>query len=245
MSAGAAGAVALLLACSAALAAGMAGLSAGASPGPQPPPAVKSVVGITDLSGAGSSFVPPNRPSARPYTSDCHRLIDPAFAGRCVEASGPAGTVAAVLEEERGAFVSQERDLVWRERGDEWQLALVHVRDNPRLPARAWRSDLVPALGGELVIVLPSRKPGFADELDLVNGSGQVSIVRFLDGGFALAPGEDRLVTYTPAGAWWYQLLFGRTGGHWEVFSQQFVPGWAALAQHKGAFSAPGAVPAS
>jgi hypothetical protein len=237
---GAAAAVALL-ACLGAFVPAMASASAGVGP----PPAVKSVVGITDLSGAGSSFAPPLRPSARPYAKDCHRLIDPAFAGKCVTASGRTGTVAAVIEEERGAFAGQERDLVWRKRGAKWQLALVHVSANPGLPAGAWREDLIASLGPELVVVLPSGRPGFGRELDLVNGAGQVAIVRFLDGGFAVAPGRGRLVTYTPAGAWWYQLLFGLSGGHWEVFSQQFVPTRAALAEHKGAFSAPGAAPAS
>lgn len=234
----------------AALAAGVAGTAALGSPlpgasRPVPPAPVRSVLGITALSGLGSSFAPPARPSYKPSGQGCSSLLDPGFDGKCVVASGQQGTVAAVVESERGAFSTQERDLVWRRQRGRWQLSEVHVSYGPTAPARAWKAEVVREQGPGLVFVLGSRKPGFGRELDIVGETGRVVIVRFLDGGFAIAPGRDRLVTFTPAGQWWYQLLFGVSGGHWEVFSQQYVPYGAGLARHKGPFLAPGAVPAS
>ena len=221
-----------------------------ASATPPPPAPNASVVGIT-LSGTGAHLVPPTSPTNKPYSADCHKLFDAAFTGKCVVASSAAGTVAGVVEVERGAFGGQERDLVWRRRGDEWYLALVHVFDNPGLPTLLWRYDLRPERP-ELVFVMPTALPGFGNELDVVEGSGQVSLYRFLGEGFAAVPRRGDLVTYVPgatearpADDYFDQTLIGWLQGSWRVLSQQYVPYSAAMAQHKGAFWALGAVPAS
>jgi hypothetical protein len=191
--------------------------------------------------------------------------VDPAFEGKCVIASGPAGTVAGVVEEEAGGVDSQqrqERDLVWHRHGAQWVLALVHVTEVcldalacstvPGLPTLLWRDDVDRDHDPKLVFVLPTDRAGYGSELDLVEGTGQVSLVRFLGGGFAVVPAAGGLVTYVPgaseakpADAYFDQTLIGFTGGHWRVLLEQYVPYAAALAQHKGVFWDPRAVPAS
>lgn len=216
-----------------------------------PPPAPnRSVIGIP-LSGYGTHLVPPTSPTDRPYSPNCHRLIDPAFTGKCVVASSRAGTVAGVVEVEHGAFGGQERDLVWRRTGDHWALALVHVFENPGLPTLVWSYDLRPG-DPELVFVLPTALVGFGSELDVVGGSGTVSLYRFLGEGFADVPRPGDLVTYVPgateakpADDYFDQLLISWLDGSWRVISQQYVPYAAAMSQHKGAFWAPKATAAS
>jgi hypothetical protein len=237
----------------------LAGAPAGAARSPTPapsattvpPPAAdRSVIGIP-LSGYGARLVPPTGPTDRAYNADCHKLIDPAFTGKCVVASSRAGSVAGVVEVEHGAYGGQERDLVWRRRGDRWGLALVHVFENPGLPTQLWRYDLRPGRS-ELIFVMPTALPGFGSELDVVEGNGAVSLYRFLGEGFADVPRAGDLVTYVPgatearpADGYFDQLLIGWLKGSWRVVAQQFVPFAAAMTQHHGAFWAPGAVAAS
>jgi|SRR5579875_1072937 len=237
-------ALAALVACAALVAGAAAALAR-----PAPPPATR-VIGLR-LSGYGAHLVPPTSPTLKPYSTDCHKLVDPAFTGVCAVASSAAGTVAGVVEVERGAFGGQERDVVWRKQGHHWSLALVHVTANPRSTTLLWRYDLRPGRQ-ELVFVLPAAVPGFGSELDVVEGNGQVSLYRFLGAGFADVPLRGNLVTYVPesyeaklAGSYFDQTLITWLGGSWRVIAEQYVPYPAALAQHKGAFWAPGAVPAS
>ena len=221
-----------------------------AAPAGLPPGPSTRVIGIA-LSGIGTPLRPPLAPTSKPYSPNCHTLFDPAFRGKCIIATSRAGTVAGVVEVERGAFGGQERDLVWRRQGREWELALVHVFDNPGLPALLWRLDLRPHRP-ELVFVMPTDLPGFGNDLDVVEGSGQVSLYRFLGEGFADVPRPGDLVTYVPgttpakpADGYFDQTLIAYLGGAWRVVSQQYVPYKAAVAQHKAALWAPGAVAAS
>jgi hypothetical protein len=217
---------------------------------PSPPAPNAGVVGIA-LSGLGTHLLPPTSPSAKPYTANCHRLLDPAFTGKCVVARSASGAVAGVVEIERGAFGGQERDLVWRRQGRHWDLALVHVFDNPGLPTRLWRYDLRSGRP-ELVFVMPTALAGLGSELDVVEGNGRVSLYRYLGEGFAAVPEPGRLVTYVPgatearpADNYFDQTLIGWLGGSWRVVSQQYVPYPAAMVQHRGAFWATGAMAAS
>lgn len=246
-----------------------AGTGTGGSPSttfaiPPVPAPTKSLFGLT-LSGVGSHFHPPTSPTFNPYSPDCHALVDPAFAGKCVIASGPAGTVAGVVEEEAGGLDTQqrqERDLVWHRHGAQWVLALVHVTEVcldavacgtvPGLPTLLWRDDVDRDHDPKLVFVLPTDRTGYGSELDLVEGTGRVSLVRFMGGGFAVVPAAGGLVTYVPgaseakpADAYFDQTLIGFADAHWHVFLEQYVPYAAALAQHKGVFSDPRAIPAS
>jgi len=93
-------AVAALLACALAVlgsAAHVAATPARAAQVPAPPAPSTGVVGLA-LSGLGSHLVPPLAPTDKPYSTDCHALVDRGFTGRCVTASSSAGTVAGVVE---------------------------------------------------------------------------------------------------------------------------------------------------
>jgi hypothetical protein len=216
----------------------------------RPPPPSQEVVGIA-LSGNDTSFHPPLGPSSQPGYSDCHRLIDPAFTGRCAVASGPGGTVAGIVEVERGALSAQERDLVWRLQRRRWHLVERYTFDNPGLPTRLWSDDIERNHRPVLVFVTPVDEPGFGRELDVVDESGRVSLYRYLGFGFAVVPARGGLVAYAagsteavPAGGYFDQILVGRTAGTWRVVSQQYVRYDAAMRLHRGAFYDPEAMPA-
>ena len=61
-----------------------------------------SVIGLA-LSGTGTGFAPPASPTDKPYSPDCHALIDPGFTGKCVVTVAPTGTIAGVVERETSA----------------------------------------------------------------------------------------------------------------------------------------------
>ena len=245
------------------------GVSGGATaPGVAAAPAPKanpSVIGLA-LSGVGASLAPPTGPTDKPYDPNCHALIDPGFSGKCVVAVAPTGTVAGIVEQETAVLPpgpqagsaskttskrgtgktgpgAQERDLVWRRDGKSWALALVHVFQSPGPPSLVWADDVERDHDPKLVFVTPSDRSGFGTELDLVEGTGAVTLYRFLGQGFADVPPTGGLVTYVPG--WteprgpedaYDQTLIGFSNGSWRVFSEQYVPEVAALRQHKGAF---------
>ena len=237
-----------------------------------------SVIGLA-LSGTGTGFAPPASPTDKPYSPDCHALIDPGFTGKCVVTVAPTGTIAGVVEKEtsaggpvegpgqptkgapgharspaaakKSAPGVQERDLVWRHQGSSWALVLVHVFQNAGLPSLVWADDIERDHDPKLVFVTPSGRAGFGTELDLVEGTGDVVLYRFLGQGFANVPGAGGLVTYVPG--WteqrgpanaYDQTLIGYSSGSWRVFSEQYVPDSSALRQHRGAFWDSQAVPA-
>jgi hypothetical protein len=188
--------------------------------------------------------------------------LDPAFHGSCIIASGPNGTVAGEVEEEQGALLTQERDLVWRRVGTHWALALVHVAymcrnglactASPGLPTLLWRDDIKRDHLPQLVFALPTDRPGYSAEVDIVDEEGKVSLVRFLGEGFVNVTTSGGIVAYVPgssesnpADGFFDQTLIARTGTGWRVQSEQYVPYAAALAQHKGAFWDPEAVMAT
>lgn len=214
-----------------------------------------SVIGLA-LSGVGSSLKAPTSPTNKPYSPDCHTLVDPGFSGKCVVAVAPTGTVAGVVEQETAVLTPahagntgkngpgvQERDLVWHRVGKAWALALVHVFQDVGPPSHVWADDLERDHDPELVFVTPSGHPGFGAELDVVEGTGKVTLYRFLGQGFANVPAAGGLVTYVPG--WteqdgpanaYDQTLIGYSKGSWRVFSEQYVPDAAALRQHRAAF---------
>jgi hypothetical protein len=221
-------------------------------PKANPPKANPAVVGLA-LSGVGASLRPPTSPTTKSYGNNCHALIDPGFTGECVIAVAPSGTVAGVVEEETAVMgpgtanrhhpAIQERDLVWRRQAGSWALALVHAFQNPGPPAQVWEDDVERDHDPKLVFVTPSTRPGFGRELELVEGSGAVTLFRFLGEGFANVPAAGGLVTYVPG--WtehqgpsdaYDQTLIGYSNGSWRVFSEQYVPDAAALRQHRAAF---------
>lgn len=225
-----------------------------------------SVVGLV-LSGRGASLYPPLSPTDKAYSTDCQSLVDPGFTGKCAVVSGAQGTVAGVVEQETAALEGsgprtgptsakvaqvQERDLVWRRHRRSWALELRRVFNTAAAPTRLWSGDVEARGRPVLVFVTPSGEEGFANELDVVDGTGRVSLYRFLGEGFVVAPGPGELVAYVPgwterrpvAGAY-DQTLIGYLAGSWTVVSEQYVPDAAALAQHDGPFRDAAAQPAS
>ncbi len=223
------------------------------------------MVGLV-LTGAGATLVPPTGPSSKGYSPECHRLVDAGFTGKCVVATSALGTVAGIVEEETAIGQNpsaspfsastngvQERDLVWHRKGARWVLALRRVfTANTGLPSILSADDVARNGDVDLVFVTPTDRVGFGNELDLVAGNGRVSLYRYLGQGFAEVPTGGSVVTYVPG--WteengpfssYDQVLIGYSGGSWRVFSEQYVPIAAALAQHKGAFWDSRAVPAS
>jgi len=223
------------------------------------------VVGLV-LSGADATLVPPSGSASQTYTPECHRLVDPGFSGKCVVATSALGTVAGIVEEETATGQSpsgsphnagttgvQERDLVWRRKGARWVLALRRLFPvNTGLPSLLWADDVARNGDAELVFVTPTDRAGFGNELDLVAGNGQVTLYRYLGEGFADGPTAGAIVTYVPG--WteengpfssYDQVLIGYSAASWRVFSEQYVPVAAALAQHHGVFWDGRAVPAS
>jgi hypothetical protein len=250
-------------------------LTAEAAPQPEANP---SVIGLA-LSGVGASLQPPTSPTDKPYSPNCHPLVDPGFSGKCVVAVAPTGTVAGVVEQETAALEAkpaegsgrepaskkggtgkeggtsreggtsksgarvQERDLVWRREGNSWALDLVYVFQSSGPASFVWADDLERDHDPKLVFVTPSDRAGFGTELDLVEGTGAVTLYRFLGQGFANVPAAGGLVTYVPG--WteqhgpedaYDQTLIGYSNGSWRVFSEQYVSDAAALRQHRAAF---------
>jgi hypothetical protein len=222
------------------------------------------VIGIA-LSGRGTTLLAPQRPSYRPYSADCRSLGDLATQTvRCVVAQAPDGTVAGVIEEKRGPAgrAGQERDLVWRREGEWWKLVLARSFQSFAWPTKLWADDLERDGDTKLVFVTRSTSRGYGYELDVVEATGQVVLYRYLGLGFAMVPRSGGLVTYVPHWATrtgpdrtgpnrpdaYDQVLIGYENGAWRVFSQQYVPAKAALAQHKGVFydaDPPAVVPAT
>jgi hypothetical protein len=237
-------------------------MPAPATTGPAPR-ANRGVLGIP-LSGRGAHLKPPISPSYKPSSDNCQDrgLLDPGFTGKCVTAEAATGTVTGVVEEETAALPAgpgaastsvQERDLVWHREGGRWALAEVHTFWNANGRATLlWSDDIRRDHDTELVFVTMTDETGFGSELDLVGGTGQVSLYRYLGVGFAVVPTAGRLVTYVPGSTeqepaddgYYDQTLIGYSDGSWRVFSEQYVPGAAALAQHHGAFWDPEARPA-
>ncbi|HMK98352.1 MAG TPA: hypothetical protein VK425_12445 [Acidimicrobiales bacterium] len=227
------------------------------------PPGGRGLLGAV-LTGVGAHLKPPLNASYQPYSPDCHQLVDPGFSGKCTVAASPEGTVAGIVEVESAVTsgLRQERDLVWRRAGRRWRLAEVHVTEvclnglkcgaSPGLPALVWRDDLRRDGHADLVFVLPSDQAGFGTELDVVAGDGRVTLYRDLGDGFAVAAPLSGLVAYAPtaseavpAGSYFDQVLIRFEAGHWRLISDQYVPYQDAMAQHRGAFFDPQAVPAA
>jgi hypothetical protein len=239
----------------------MVSVLAGPANGSPQPSFDPGVVGDI-LSGGGTNMTAPTGPSAYPYSPNCHTLIDAGFTGTCVVANSSAGTVAGIVEQETAALSSarasstpadvQERDLVWHRDGNHWTLALRWLFYNTGIPSLLWADDIARNGSSELIFVTPTDRAGFGHDLDVVAGSGRVTLYRFLGQGFANVPAAGGLVTYVPG--WteqngpfsaYDQVLIGYSDRSWQVFSEQYVPLAAALRQHHGVFSDSHAVPAS
>jgi hypothetical protein len=160
-----------------------------------------------------------------------------------------------VVEEKFGSEHTkgvQERDLVWHLQAQRWELVLLRSFQDPGLPSLLWADSIERDNDPKLVFVTPSDEAGFGHTLDLVEGTGEVTLYRYLGQGFVVVPPAGGLVTYVPG--WteaagpandYDQALIGWVDGDWRIISEQYVPDNAALAQHSGAFSDSAAIPAS
>lgn len=229
----------------------VAGAAPLAPPGHGAPPGYDpTVIGLV-LSGQEATLVPPKAATIWPPTgargkdtnlsqSTCARVIDGGFTGTCAVASGPGGTVVGVVEYE----ARLEFDLVWARQAGHWYLALRREFERPSHLTHVLIAPMGNGGQAELVFVTPSADSGYGNELDVVGEDGQVALYRFLGHGFVVSPAPDELVTYVPvkheaAGpkGQYDQMLIGNIDGLWTVVAQQYVPGRAALAQHRGDFS--------
>jgi hypothetical protein len=115
----------------------------------------------------------------------------------------------------------QERDLVYRQVGQTWTLML------RRIPQAAGQgisqlyvSDVMRDRNSVAVFVEPSVASAYGDEIDLVAGTGKVTLYRQLDDGFAVVGASGGLTTYIPDPAGGYgatSLRYVAALGGWKV----------------------------
>jgi hypothetical protein len=192
-----------------------------------------------------ANLVPPTQPTMNPYRAGCAAGTDANYHASCAT----AGAIMGVVEEDG----SDERVLVWRHTGAYWDLVLRYDLPQPTAPwALVWGADLdAQGQPDQLVFALPqpsaSAQAGTWQDLEVVDQAGQVSLLRLLQGGFAVAGAGPGLVTYTPSQAdgTFTQTLFRSSGDTWFVQSTQSVPGSEVKAIDRGPFVDPQATPGS
>lgn len=220
-------------------------------PGPrtaQPP----GVVGMV-LSGAGNSFTAPLSPTVKPFSSDCRTLLDPGYYGQCITVVAASGTIAAVVEVRKptsqtsGPAPAPERDLVYHKQGSSWDLVLRRTYStNTGIGTMLYESDVQRDGDPKAVFVRAAPNPRYGNELDLVEGTGKVTLYRQLHGGFALVPPGGGLRTFVPARAGGYhEALIKFERGAWRIVSLAHVTGSQARAESDGPFNDPEATFAS
>lgn len=205
------------------------------------------------LSGVGSTFTPPLTPTVKPYNSDCRTLLDPGYYGQCITVVAPTGTIAAIVEVQKAtsqaaaAAPSQERDLVYRRQGSSWNLVLRRTYlTNSGIGTLLYESDVQRDGDPKAVFVRTAPNPRYGNELDLVEGSGKVTLYRQLHGGFAVVPPGGGLETFVPASSGGYhEALIKYLRGAWRILSVSHVTGSQARAESSGPFNDPEATYAS
>jgi hypothetical protein len=216
-------------------------------------PPTTTLIGLA-LNGTGNTFTPPAAPTTVGYNSDCQTLIDPGFYGQCVIVTAPSGTVAGIVEQQQRTYQAgqpivpgQERDLVYREVNNDWSLVL---RRTPTASGEAtsqvYGSDILRDGDPKLVFVEPAPNSSYADELDVVEGSGAVTLYRQLNGGFATVPTGGGLQTYVPDPVNGYdEATIGYSNGAWRITATSVVSQSQAQALENGAFYDPQATEAT
>jgi hypothetical protein len=164
----------------------------------------------------------------RTFSSDCQALIDTGFAGTCAVVKTPTGTIAAVVEHRSRHFragaaitTGQERDLVYRQVGQSWTLVLRRIPEAAGQGiSQLYISDVMRNRNSVAVFVEPSVASHYGDEIDLVAGTGKVTLYRQLDDGFAVVSSTGGLTTYIPVPSGGYgstALRYVAALGGWKV----------------------------
>jgi hypothetical protein len=164
----------------------------------------------------------------RTFSADCQTLIDTGFAGTCAVVKTPTGTIAAVVEHRSRHYragapitVGQERDRVYRQVGQTWTLVLRRIPEAAGQGiSQLYISDVMRNHNSVAVFVEPSVASRYGDEIDLVAGTGKVTLYRQLDDGFAVVRPTGGLTTYIPDPAGGYgatTLQDAPALGGWKV----------------------------
>ena len=188
-------------------------------------PTTTSVIGLA-LSGQGSTLTPPSAPTTKPYSADCKTLFDKDWEGDCLFITSESGAIAALVEwveptynsTGQGTGPTPERDLVYRHVGSTWNLALRRT-ESVTSYAELWRSDVNRDSDPKAVFVVPAPNTQFGEELDVVDASGQVTLQRQLQGGFATIATGGGLETFVPDSSGYTQTVIRYTSGAWRIAS--------------------------
>jgi len=217
------------------------------TPVPTSSTSVPSAVGLV-VNGSGNTFTSPSAPTVVPFSADCRALVDPGFFGQCLTVSAPTGTIAAIVEQQRRDYqpgqpiaAGQERDLVYRRQGATYALVLRRTPEpNGSGETRLYESDVNRDGDPKAVFVTPAPNARYGTELDLVEGSGVVTLYRQLHGGFAGVAAGGGLDSFVPDPSQGYDEAVIRFGsGAWRIVSDARVSDSQAQAQNAQPFNDP------
>jgi hypothetical protein len=215
-------------------------------PAPTTPPTT-TVVGLV-LTGAGTTFTAPSAPTVVAYNSNCNTLIDPGFYGSCLTVTSASGTLAAIVEQQKETYqqgqpivTGQERDLVYRLVGNQYSLILRRIPvASGEAETRLFASDIMRDGDSKAIFVTPAPNGEFGNELDVVDTSGSVTLVRQLHGGFADVASGGGLQTYVPDPAGGYdEAVIDYRNGAWRIVSVTTVSQSQAQAENAEPFYDP------
>ena len=202
----------------------------GSSSSPYARPGPVVTVGSV-MTGAGALLTAPADPVKRRYSQACD-LVDAGWVGPCRVVDGTGGTIAVLTEQkDRPGGPVDERDLVYRQQGDQWVLALSSTRQlQPALGGGSPRA--VPADLGDgisrVIFMFTAGDPNFSDAVDVVDASARVVLHVTLDAGKARAATGGGLETWSRAtphpGGLYRHLVIRPAGGVWRVAVDDMVP---------------------
>lgn len=200
------------------------------------------------VNGTGATLTAPTAPTTAIYSSDCEELVDPGFFGSCRVITAPSGTMAAIVEQQRGASAGasggpapiQERDLVYHRVGDRWSLALRReFTSTSGDETDLWQSDVNRDGDPKAVFVTPATNATYGQELDVVEANGTVTLFRELKGGFATIAAGGGLETFVPDTTGYTATVIRYTAGAWRVASVTAMSATQAVPDSEGPFDDP------
>ncbi len=181
------------------------------------------------VSSRGTLLTPPMSPTTRPVSADCD-LLDPGWHGTCGILESKFGVAAAVNEGKAapsGAF--DERSLVYRRTGNEWELVLrsAFVVQPGQGAPRAVVVDLAGDGIKKFVVVFPNPDdPTFMKAIDVVEANGNVVIHVTLNRGKARQAGGGGVEVWIPekGDSTYRHEIIRYQDGAWRVVSSEIAP---------------------
>jgi hypothetical protein len=148
--------------------------------------------------------------------------------GSCAVTKTLTGTIAAIVEYRIEHYLpgapirpGEERDVVYRQVGDDWTLVLRRIPPaEGQGISELYESDVMRDHNPVDVFVEPAVGSSYGDSIDVVAGTGRVTLHRQLDRGFAVVASAGGLTTYIPVPAGGYEatsLHYVPTLGGWKV----------------------------